>query len=207
MKNLRTIIVCATVLALVAAGAAAYMNSSKLRDLFSGLFSSELKIDDTANVVTEIKNISEFVCVCFYDEVVLDETKSSDNLANNLMSKIGQSSVSTDELCLIANGKVRAGFDLSKVAESDLRISHDTLMLSLPEAEIFDVIVNPSNFEIYVEDGSWSHEQVVAVEGQAKEKIRKEAIESGILEKANTIGRQKLVDMFKTFGFKAVVID
>lgn len=205
MKNLKTILVCITILAVLAAGFILYQKNEKFQQTLRGLFVSELKIDDTANVITGIKNISEFVTVCYYDEIVLTETKNSDNISNRAMALIGHEGHSRDEFCLIANGKVRAGYDMSKISENDMHVSGDTLFVHLPQPQIFDIVINPSDFEIYVEDGTWSHEEVVAVESRAKQQIEADATEYGLLEKADRIGKEKVAEFFKTFGYKEVV--
>jgi len=206
MRSLKTILVCITILAVLAAGFILYQKQERFRNFLRGLFISELKIDDTANVVTEVKNISEFVTVCYYNEIVLTENKKSENLNNRLMGMMGKEGSSQDEFCLIANGKVRAGYDLSKLSENDLIVTGDTLSIRLPEPQVFDIIINPSDFEIYVEDGKWSHEEVVAIESRAKQQIEADAQAYGLLEKADKIGKEKVADLFKTFGYKEVII-
>lgn len=182
-----------------------YQKHEGFRNVLRGLFISELKIDDTANVVTEIKNISEFVTICYYDEIVLTENKKSENLTNRAMALMGKEGYSQDEFCLIAKGKVRAGYDFSQLNEHDLQVRGDTLSIYLPQPKIFDVIINPSDFEIYVEDGPWSHEEVVAIESRAKHQIEADATEYGLLEKADRIGKEKVAEFFKTFGYKEIV--
>jgi len=206
MRNIKSIIVCITILVIVGAGFVMYQKMEKFHDFIRGLFFSELKIDDTANVVKEIKNISEFVTVCYYDEIVLTEHKKSENLNNRLMGVMGKEGDSQDEFCLIANGKVRAGYDLSMLKEEDLRVSSDTLFIHLPQPTVFDVIINPSDFEIYVEEGKWTHEEVVAIESRAKQQIEADAAAYGLLEKADKIGKEKVAALFKTFGYKEVII-
>ena len=39
--------------------------------IFKGVFKHELSIDKTANVVTQIKKISEFTSACYYEELVV----------------------------------------------------------------------------------------------------------------------------------------
>ena len=206
MRSIKTILVCITILAILTAGFILYQKQEGFQNFVRSLFVSELKIDDTANVVTEIKNISEFVTVCYYDEIVLTENKKSENLTNRVMGMIGKDGNSQDEFCLIANGKVRAGYDLSQLNENDLHVSGDTLFVRLPQPRIFDVIINPSDFEIYVEDGKWSHEEVVAVESRAKQQIEADAQAYGLLEKADKVGKEKIAELFKSFGHKEVVI-
>ena len=107
---------------------------------------------------------------------------------------------------IVASGNVRAGFDLSKLTEQDVQVQDSVLTVRIPKAEIFEVIVNPSGFDIYIEEGSWSHEQVTNVENKAMKRLREDAIRDGLLEKATDLGVAKLTDLFKTFGFRDVVV-
>lgn len=126
-----------------------------------------------------------------------------DKIANLLGKNEG---LSKDELVIVASGKVRAGFHLNNLDENHIFVSGDTLTVDLPKAEIFDVIVNPSDFDIYIEDGKWSHEQVTKLEEKAVGQIKEDAEKDGILDKATRSGVKKLTDMFKTFGFSVVNI-
>lgn len=163
-----------------------------------------LKIDETENIVSKIRKIGEFTSMCFYEEVVIKESKA-DNFST---SRIGAAikANGTDELVLIAKGKLNAGFDMAQIGDDDVRVSGDTLFVNLPEVKIFDIICNPSDIEVYVETGKWSHEQAVSAEIKAKEKIQKDALEMKILEKAETSGVEKIENLFKSFGFENVVI-
>ena len=179
----------------------------------TGVFNKneELAIDETANVVTEIKKISEFTSACFYEDIILQDTKTSKVVNNAVGDKIANllgknEGLSKDELVIVASGKVRAGFHLNNLDENHIFVSGDTLTVDLPKAEIFDVIVNPSDFDIYIEDGKWSHEQVTKLEEKAVGQIKEDAEKDGILDKATRSGVKKLTDMFKTFGFSVVKI-
>lgn len=178
-------------IAVLAAIAAALFFTMK-KGMFNFFKGSELKIDKTPTVIAEITKISEFTSACFYEEIILQEKKSRLLL--------------TDEIVIIANGKVRAGFNLKKLTENDVLVSGDTLTVNLPEAEIFDVIVNPSDFDIYIEDGKWDEQTVTALKNKAITQIKEDAIKDGILEKANKSGVKKLSEMFKAFGFPVVNI-
>lgn len=201
-KVAKTVITLVIVIVVLAAGAfCAY----KL-----GLFdfkSDELAIDKTANVVTEIKKISEFTSACFYEEIILKDSKSSENIGNKVAGFFGKDkAVFKDEIVIIANGKVRAGFNLENLNENDIIVTGDTLTINLPQADIFDVTVNPSGFDIYIENGTWTQEQVTKIENRAIDQIKNDAIKSGIIEKAEESGIEKLTEIFKTFGFSVVNI-
>lgn len=121
-----------------------------------------------------------------------------------MLAKIGINKTQKDEVVLIAKGKVRAGFDLQKIADNDILVKGDTLSIALPPAEIFDVITNPSDFEFFTEKGSWSHEQETFVKTKANERLKEDALKNDILEKARTVGISKLESMYKTLGFSVV---
>lgn len=166
-------------------------------DIFH-LKATSLKIDKTANVVEEIKKISEFTTACFYEEQVMQDKRVNEGLFATISGD--------DELVLITRGTVRAGFDLASVAET-MRMTGDTVVLRLPEPKIFDVIINPSDYDVYVEKGSWSHEQTVALVAEAQNKVREDAIESGVLQMATENGEKKLRQLFGCFGFNTVLIE
>ncbi len=109
-------------------------------------------------------------------------------------------------IVFIVKSKVRAGFDLSKIEEDDLMIEGDTLTIKLPEVEIFDIIANPSDWEIYHREGQFEDSEIRAIQANVKEEIQSDAIEYGLLDKAVNYGKESLISLFKTFGFKEVVV-
>ena len=206
MKKIKGIIVAVVAIVILVGGAFVLY---KL-----GVFGKkgELSIDKTANVVTEIKKISEFTSACFYEEIILQETKASSVVDNSAGRKVaswlGKDSkeLMSDQLVIVANGTVRAGFRLDQLDENKITITADTLSLVLPKAEIFDVIVNPSDFDIYIEDGTWDDPTVTAIKNKAITQIKEDALKDGILEKAQESGIKKLTELFKNFGFSEVII-
>ena len=149
----------------------------------------DIVIDKTATVVEEIRKISEFTSACYYEEMVLGYKKKK-----------------KDEMVLIANGKVRAGFDLSTIKADDVIINGDSLFVALEPAKIFDIIINPSGYDVFVEKGKWSHNQMTTIKDDARNKLAANANAYGILEKATEIGTEKLSAVLKTFGYKEVVV-
>ena len=169
---------------------------------------SLLKIANTENVISEIRNIAELTSAQYYEEFVIKDSKIEQSKLGFLMNKIRLGDDSTKvELVVIAKGRIRAGFNLRHLEETDIQMKADTLYLTLPKAEIFDVIVNPSEFENFVEEGKWSHDEFVALQSKAKDLIKQNAIDYGILETAEKHGKEKLTALFKGFGFSEVKID
>ena len=173
-------------------------------NLFGFSFGGELKIDNTENVVEKIKAISEFTTACYYEEAVLKDSKVEKNEGGFLGLVDTETS---KELVIIAKGKVRAGFDLSKVTEDKINIKNDTIGITLPEPEIFDVIINPSDYEMYIEEGRWSHEEVTALQTNYRAQLLAKANDAGILNKAKEVGKKRLESLFQTFGFSVVELN
>ena len=208
LKNIKSILILIVIIVLIAAAAFGIMKHKGI-DLL-GVFKSEpLKIDKTANVVTEIRKISEFTSACYYEEIVLVKKKTEDNkVLSSISPRLSKLPIaqSKSELVIIAKGKVRAGFDLSGLTENDIRIKSDTLVITLPKVTIFDVILNPSGFEVFIEEGTWTQREVRAIQNGAKDKIKNNALADGILNKANDYGQEKLINIFKALGFNEVII-
>jgi hypothetical protein len=108
------------------------------------------------------------------------------------------------EIVIITRGVVRAGYDLAKIKDGDLKISNDTLSVVLPPTEIFDVIINPSDNDIFVNSDKWSHEEITALQVDCKNRLLQNAHDNGVLEKADKHGKEKVENLFKTFGFNVV---
>lgn len=199
---IKNIIRLITVLIIVGAVAFVAYKMGWLKD-------NELKIDKTANVVEEIKKIGEFTSACYYEELVVKQSKKSDFNESGLgkLAKAITDEDMMDEIVIIANGKVRAGFDLNKLKDGDINVKGDTLSLTLPETEIFDVIINPSGYEIYVEDGKWSHEEVTELVTNARKELEQNAIAYQLKKKAEEIGITKLKTLFGTFGFNTIFVN
>lgn len=172
----------------------------------------DIRIDETANVVTHIRALNEFASAGCYREIVLSDAKPNrlvDNKVGNTLASAlhRENGLISDNLCIIARGNVRAGFDFSQITEEDVRFSGDTLIVCLPPAQILDVTVNPSDFDVFVENGQWSHRQVVALEQRAKAQLRSQAINAGLLSQADSLGRQRLTSILTALGYSHLLLN
>ena len=171
-----------------------------------------LTIADTPAVVVEIRKIAELVTSCFFEEKILVEKKANklvDNAIGNFIASKAkmEAGLISDELCLIAKGQVRAGYDLKKICPEDMEVKEGVLFIKLPEVEILDVIVNPKGWDFYVEDGTWSDEEVSAIKKKAKDAIEQDALQYGILQKASQSGEKKLRALLMSLGFNDVIFN
>ncbi|MBR6540836.1 MAG: DUF4230 domain-containing protein [Bacteroidales bacterium] len=169
---------------------------------------NELKIADTPNVVEKIRKISEFTTYTYVEEFVLAQKKAVAQ-EGGILSFFSSSNVpdsSHHEIVLITRGKVRAGYDLSKITEQHLKISNDTISVLLPAPEVFDAIINPSDNDIFIEEGQWSHEEITAMQVNCRERLLNNALDRNILQNADKQGEEKIKNLFKSLGFKEVIV-
>ena len=167
-----------------------------------------LKIGETPNVVEKIKKISELTTYTYIEEFVIKDTKMEAK-EPGMLSFFHKSEVpdsTRSEIVIITRGVVRAGYDLAKIQDGDLKISNDTISVVLPATEIFDVIINPSDNDIFIEEGKWSHEEITALQVDCKNTLLNNANESGILENAHKFGKEKVENLFRTLGFNVIEI-
>ena len=138
-----------------------------------------------------MKRISEFCTANYIGEVMIqDEEKHFLNHKS---------------IVLIVRGKVRMGFDLSKM---ETKVVNDsTINLTLPQVQILDIITNPSDIRTFSEKGSWSHERVTITKNAARAKLLELVMEENLLAIAEDNGKRQLEAIFSSFGFKRVNID
>lgn len=171
--------------------------------------SDALRIADTPNIVQNIKKIAEFTTYTYIEEFVINEEKYETKEASAVRSLFNKDAAPDSlhkQIVLITRGVVRAGYDLNKIAEADLVIKKDTISVKLPAPEVFDVIINPTDNSSYHREGTWSHEEVTELQVNCKNALLENAIASGILEHADKSGKEKIENLFKTFGFSVVEI-
>ena len=77
----------------------------------------------------------------------------------------------------------------------------------LPPAEVLDAVINPSDVEVFIEEGDWNSQAVANL----KNKIRGIAIVNaqsrGLFAQSQNKAQQILSDFFIAAGYKKVVID
>lgn len=166
-------------------------------------------IDETPLVISEIKKIAELHTAKLYCEVVADSVIISPAEAAMLALQgsgafpILPAMVFTGgkKMVLIAKGRVIAGLDLSALNEKNVIVKNDSVWLTLPSAKILDIITNPSDFEVFTEEGTWSSNEVNAVKQKTVGIMRAEAQKRGLIEQANERAKLLMGNFLKASGF------
>ncbi len=164
-------------------------------------------IDQTPVMVKEIREMAQLITVTAYDEVVADSIRlgMTDLVIRNLPLPIPGSLSTPDRIVLIGRGRVVAGIDLKQLDEKSIQAYGDSVAIRLPRASILDVIMNPSDFETFSEQGDWTSEAVTRVKVKARDILTRRALEQDILGKADKRGKILLVDFLKASGFEKFI--
>ena len=76
----------------------------------------------------------------------------------------------------------------------------------LPRAEILQVILNPSGFEIFEEKGKWSDDEMKAVKIKSRDRLIAKALQQNILQKAAAKGKGMMENFLTAAGFKKISV-
>lgn len=169
---------------------------------------NQLDILDTPNVVTKIRKIAELNTYTYVDQVVVKDQVTTQEISKHLFGS-GVDTVDVNhEYVYLIKGIVRAGYDFSKIKEGEIKASNDTLWITLPPVEFLDVISNPSDVEVFYEEKTdiWSYDELQNKKVEARKKIEQNAIERGVIQRAEDAGKEKVTNLFKAFGFNVVEI-
>ncbi len=128
--------------------------------------SKELVLSESPLRVESIKKIAELATISFKDEVVADSLERYDSeaekVAGNLLKTrtwdglkeaLKGSSVKR-RLTLIVKAEAKIGFDLM---QGNYRVdsNKDTLWFHFPKAQILSINMNPTDTEVFQENGAW----------------------------------------------------
>lgn len=177
----------------------------------------ELRIDSSVILVQEINKIAQLFTARYYDEVALDTFKLQDKgtlsrvweglKSPSPMGRRGpENSFRRVDLVVVARGTIMAGYDFSQLEPSHLLIEGKSITLSLPPPQILEVIINPSDYDIFIEEGNWSLEEAVSLKQRAAGIMRQRAIERGIFEQSHQSAINILQSFLMNLGFEQVTI-
>ena len=162
-----------------------------------------VQVEATAAVVEEVRRIGELSSAGFYEELVI--TDRDDSPLGFLRHEGGIRRIAgSGDFVIICKGRVRAGYDLTKMQPEDFSVSGDTLYVNLPPVSVLDVIINPADYEHF--SGHRTHEETVGIILQAKQRLRADAVQAGILDQAEASGTASLERLLSTLGYRAVVL-
>ncbi|SRR6185312_6758251 len=175
---------------------------------FKNIFRSKpINIEETPVIIQQINSLAQLITVTFTDEVVMDTAKIGNGLPSLLPSAIGTVlTPAIDKLVIIGRGKVLVGTDLKGLEQKDIYTDGDSIHVILPRAKILQTIINPSDFETFIEDGTWNEPAVTGLKIKIRNEINQHAIEQNILQQADARSENIIETFLKNTGFKRVGI-
>jgi hypothetical protein len=186
-------------------GIYAFLSFKNILPSFGIFKSQEIQLRETPLILEDVKDIAELFTATSYEEIFIDTTKA---VENSTLKKIFTFKKNHGErFVLLARGTCMAGTDLSGISESDIVAQDSSLSIKIPEATIISTIVNPSDYEIYIDEGTWTPNEVKKIKSYAENKIRQLAIKDGLLVKAQARTELLLKQFFNSIGYTNVTIE
>lgn len=162
-------------------------------------------IDKTAVLIKEIKPLSQLITVSAYDEIVVDSTVLIPG-AGVLSLVLPPAVYINKSVVIIGKTITHVGIDMEKLTPADMRITEDSIYLSLPNAQILDVILNPSDVEIFIEKGEWDNKTIATLKSRIGQLAARQAIQKGLLAESEKKAVE-IMTQFLSAGGKQVSID
>ncbi|GAB4434297.1 MAG: hypothetical protein Kow0031_16040 [Anaerolineae bacterium] len=154
-------------------------------------------------VITHVKELGRLETTEFAMRTVVD----LENDRSNLWEKI----FGSDQLLLVAEGEVVAGFDLEKLTEGDIRVDGTSVVINLPAPEILYSRIDNERTQVYERNTGLFLKPDPSLESRARqlaeESMNSWAIDRGILDKAANSGRAQIENLLRSLGFTDIVIN
>jgi hypothetical protein len=191
-----------------------YAKWKGLPSFSSWLAAKPVVIDETPLVISEIKKIAELHTAKLYCEVVADSTVISSAEAAIMAVKgvlpfmpiPSADFTGSKKIVLVAKGKVIAGIDLAQLSEKDIIVKKDSVWVTLPSSKVLDIITNPSDFEVFLEEGTWNPAELAMVKQKAVRQMLEEAQKRQLTVQANERAQLLMEKFLKSTGFSYVKI-
>jgi len=154
-------------------------------------------------VITDIHALGRLETAQYLMQTVVDLEKEPTN--------IWQQAFGTDQLLLIVEGEVVAGFDLNKVRESDIQVQGTTVSLMLPPPEVLYSKVDNDKTYVYKRETGFLVRPDPNLETEARrlaeERLVNWAQERQILGHAKEFGTRYLESFLRSLGFTEVYVE
>lgn len=115
------------------------------------------------------------------------------------------------KLLIHCKAKIKAGVDLSKIKDGDIKVSGNTIEITLPPAQITTFSMDPNLVRTEMESVTGFRSNFTQSEKnnflkQGEEAIKKDIQQTGILKDANMNAEAFLTDFYEQMGFEKVVV-
>jgi len=160
-----------------------------------------LRVENTATIIQQVQTLSDLVTVKY----VMQKMEFVDSPPGTTLGMFVQGD---NKVWLLAQGIVKAGIDLKKIAPGDVAISGKSLTITLPKPQITDAYLDDTQTKVIERKTgflrSLDKDLEQTTRQYAVDDIRRAAREGGILNDANDRARTELRTFFQLAGFETV---
>ena len=151
------------------------------------------KIDITPTQVVKMKEIGEWEFLAVEDEEMVDTVRKR--------------LFGSDELIRIYKGTLRLGIDLSEAGDDWIRLSGDTLRVTLPRVKLLDDdFIDEAATQAFFESGTWDDQARDDLYHRAKAKMKARCLTKENIASAEDNALKQFFQMFKAMGFDNVEV-
>ncbi len=153
-------------------------------------------------VITHINNLGRLETTEYAMRTVIDLKNEPANLWEQF--------VGSDQLMLLAEGEVVAGFDLTKVQKDDITVDGASVQIILPQPEILYSRIDNERTQVYQRSTGLFVAPDKTLEGRARQLAEQSlvewALERDIIEAAEDAGRLQIESLLRSLGFTEIEI-
>jgi len=179
-----------------------------------------LTIDETPITIENVKAIGELVTATYYDETVViikhfqevikqGSSKGKDTTVFYVRRIPESKATGKDELVIIQKAHARIGVDLAELTDSTIRIDEaaKSVKVTLPEIKCLDFIMNPTDTEVFSENGNWDLDDLKEAMAPAKEEIEaKMNANETLFANACKSAQEVITRLFQSAGYESVEV-
>jgi hypothetical protein len=163
-------------------------------------------IENTPVVIKQIQAIAQLVTISAYEEMVADTTVADTKTIDIPLLPAIELPASTRKLVIIGKSTTNVGIDMQQLRDTDISGTKDSIHIILPAAQILDVIVNPSDVEVFIEVGAWDNTAVANLKNKIRYLAISDAMSRGLLAQSEKKAVDVLTSFFKAAGYQKVII-
>ena len=142
-------------------------------------------------IVESIRSMQQFVTASYYEELPIVSTKDR------------QWPIPDDDLVIIYNVTIEAGFDLSHLTNADVTLQGDSaISVRLPAPGILSRRCNPSDKTVFHDSNRWSQADLDKMHQQALDQVEHHALRDGLMTDAIANGCGCITRLLCSFGFE-----
>ena len=191
MKTSRTAIVIFLLLVIGLFTVVFFFNSKQSKSRFN-----------QSSVVVKIQSLNRLETASFTIEKIIESETEKNAFANVLFG---------DKILLIAHANIIAGFDFSKIKDTDIEVNGDTLTIQMPAPEILVSKLDNEKTRVYDRKLGFLTKGDQSLEAQtrltAENSIKQDACKAGILDSATVNAKKQIITLFTSVGFREVILN